>query len=359
MTALTVYVYIVRRVKTFSSHVGANDRHHGKASLFVERQKTFPLSMKHRYTALHYSQLGLDSERTMFRLQATHLVRDGFVRDVSARATPFLAFLVVAYIFLWPQHAAADVSPMNGLIGFWSGNCTARDSSPVHNDGTFTGAYAMGAPGGGCAFDLGTGSVYIPNNAVYDSFQTDPGWTVGFWFNTTEIPPDSTNDVFLGQDNGSGYQPKWFIDYGYTVFGSNSDFVWHVNDYNTERLFLVSQPVALPHGWNQLTVTVNNSTHFVDFYLNGVDVGTAGSPLYVLQTTAQLVFGGAEGFTYHGLMSDVAIYDRSLSPSEVKELVGSVATPEPRNVGTVPFALIVGAIVARRRRTVPFVRAPK
>ena len=228
-----------------------------------------------------------------------------------------------------PSYLQADAIPANGLIGYWSGNNTAADTSATSNNGSFGGTYAPGRAGGDAAFNLATGKVVIPNVPIYDTFQNDSGWTVGFWFNVNGT--SANDDLFLGQDNGSGYQPKWFIDYGYSVWTPyTGDFVWHVNDYNTERIFVGSQASPLPTGWNQLTVVTNNSNDTVTFYLNGQSLGTEdiGSS-YVLQTDASLVFGAAEGLTFNGLMNDVAIYDRALSEQEVNSLVDATAEVAP------------------------------
>jgi hypothetical protein len=84
----------------------------------------------------------------------------------------------------------------------------------------------------------------------------------------------------------------------------------------------------LPAGWNQLTVVVNNAGRLVSFYLNGQPIGAAALPTYVLQTTAPLLFGQAEGLSFNGLMNDVAIYNRALSAQEVAALVSSTS-PSP------------------------------
>jgi hypothetical protein len=224
----------------------------------------------------------------------------------------------------------ADPIPTAGLIGYWTGNGTAADSSPIGNNGSFGGNYVPGAPGGK-AFDLATGKVVVPDNPVYD-FHSYSGWTVGFWFNTNRIPISSqngtSNRTFLGQDDGSGFRPKWLIDYGSTVFGPNNDFVLHLNDFNQERIFIESDPVTIPSGWNQLTVTVDNNSSLVDFYLNGLSIGAADLPGYVLQPSAPLIFGAAEpGLSYSGLLNNVAIYDRALTPQEVSELANPNAAP--------------------------------
>jgi hypothetical protein len=253
------------------------------------------------------------------------------------------------------SRADAASIPMNGLIGYWTGDNTAADSSPVGNNGSFGGGYVPGGPGGGAAFNLATGKVIIPDNPAYD-FQSYAGWTVGFWFNTNGIPISSNNGTsnrtFLGQDNGSGFRPKWLIDYGSTVFGPNNSFVLHFNDFNQERIFLLSDPVTIPTGWNQLTVVVDNSASTVGFYFNGTSVGTIGMPAYVLQPTAPLEFGAAEpGLSYSGLMNNVTIYDRSLSSQEVSQLADLSVVQLPSSVWMGMALLIgVGSLRLHQRR---------
>jgi hypothetical protein len=265
------------------------------------------------------------------------------------------AMLALAVVPLCQTLVNASVVPQNGLVGFWSGNDTAADSSPVHNNGSFSGSYVAGRPGGDAAFDLSTGIVYIPYNNAYD-FTTypepppAPGWTVGFWFNAHGVAPNSGNDTFLGEDAGPGYQPKWFIDYGYTVYGPNNQFIWHVNDWNQERIFEGSEVVSpFPSGWNQLTVVTDNIGHTVSFYLNGEGIGVSSIPGYTLETTNPLLFGQAEGLYYHGYMNDVALYDRALSAAEVLDLVNATETaPEPASLPVVAF--IAGTLILVRKR---------
>lgn len=236
--------------------------------------------------------------------------------NINTRRLLSLVFLVYV-AFANPYSVYANlVVPQNGLIGYWTGNNTAVDSSPLANNGSFSGSYVAGAPGG-AAFDLGTAKVVIPNNPAYD-FTRYSGFSVGFWFNANGTTVDSTHGLFLGEDDEAGYRPKWFIDYGNTVYGPNHDFVLHFNDFNTERIFLTSNPVAFPTGWNQFTVT--DDSGLVTFYLNGNSIGAASLGSYVLRPSAPLIFGYAEGLTYNGLMNNVVIYDRGLSSSEVKQL---------------------------------------
>jgi hypothetical protein len=132
----------------------------------------------------------------------------------------------------------------------------------------YSGPYAPGITGqtfdlSGVDRDTGAGAVSIPDNAAY-SFGSD--FSVGFWFNVNGSP---TPDVFLGQDNGTGLQSKWFIDYGFNP----GAFEIHFN--GPSFAFLPSDVVALPQGWNQLTLTRSASTF--SFYLNGIAIGIRAS----------------------------------------------------------------------------------
>jgi hypothetical protein len=209
---------------------------------------------------------------------------------------------------------------MRGLIGYWPGNGDARDYSATGNHGSFHGAYAPGPTPGTLSFDLARDKVAIANNPAY-AFTSYPSWTVGFRFNSNGRPLGADNGLFLGQDNGPGYRPKWFVDYGYTVFGPNNQFNFHVNDYNQERIFVSSQGISDLDGWHQLTVTIENDRNgLVSFFLDSNFIGSQEMGPYVLRTDAPLLFGQAEALSYSGLLSDVVLYDHALSQSDINQL---------------------------------------
>ena len=236
--------------------------------------------------------------------------------------------VIVSLILSTLPSPAGYIVPINGLIGYWPGNGSGIDVSPTGNNASFGGSYAPGPPPGGLAFNVGSAKAVMGNIAAYN-FKSYPGWSVGFWFNGNGSAISGNNGLFLGQDNASGYNPKWFIDYGYSVYGDGPYYYLHLNDYNQERIFLNSSSEPAPTGWNQLTVTVNNTNNgAVAFYLNGQPIGTGSLGNYVLETTAPLVFGQAEGLSYSGLISDVVIYNRVLSAAEASQLA-TVSTNAP------------------------------
>jgi hypothetical protein len=215
--------------------------------------------------------------------------------------------------------AQAGVPP-KGLIGYWQGNGNADDSSTLGNNGSFSGSYAKGHKRHTKAFDLSTRSVSVPNITAYD-LQKYKGWTVGFWFNTNGQNLQNNNATFLGDDDGSGCQNKWFVDYGYAP-GPVNAFVLHLNTPDCLDVFLQSDAVSIPSGWNQLTVVRHASD--VVFYLNGQSIGTVPYAGITPYPSAPLSFGALEPCcNYSGLINDVVLYRRALTATQVQKL----ATP--------------------------------
>ncbi len=226
----------------------------------------------------------------------------------------------------------------NGLIGHWTGNGNASDSSPTGNNGSFAGSYAAGVDGQ--AFDLSTAKVSVPDNPAY-SF--GPAFSVGFWFNINGTNP--TSSVFVGQDEGGGGTSKWFIDYDYQ---HASSFELHLNGPSVA--FLGSNPVTLANGWNQLTLVKDSSDY--SFYLNGNNIGSNTFGGTFPDPNFALIFGQAEGgFNFNGLMEDVVLYNRALTGSEVQTLATANAVPIPATIWLFGSAL-AGLVKFRRRKVI-------
>ncbi len=226
-----------------------------------------------------------------------------------------------------PTMSGSVTVPTNGLIGFWTGNGNANDSSPTGNNGTFNGSYAAGVSGE--AFDLSSDSVDIPTGNAYDNLGA--GFSTGFWFNFNGKGNGPWGIV--GRDSGGGENAKWVVFYNYAAPNA---FEFHVNGQGS--VFLNANPVPIPSGWNQFTVT-DSGTDF-EFYLNGANIGSvdfAGTfPTFPKPTDLQFGIGdGASAF--RGLLENVVLYDRALTPAEVSQLSG----------GQPPLPITIGAHTAK------------
>ena len=238
---------------------------------------------------------------------------------------------ILALGLLTPR-AGADIL-YNGLIGLWTADGNAYDTSVTGNNGSFAGAYAAGISGS--AFNLSTGSVTVPDNAVYNFGSGD--FSVGFWFNFNGA---SQNQVaFLGQDEGPNVVNKWFIDYNLTHAGA---FGFHTN--GSILGYAASSTIALPSsGWSQFTLVKNGTTY--SFFLDGTSVGSATGNATIPDPNAPLTLGFAEGtLAYAGLMDNVVIYDRALTQSDVQTLA---ETPEPAAFWLFG-SLVAGCAIFRR-----------
>ena len=113
-----------------------------------------------------------------------------------------LAFVLLFAAAFGGRFAQAQpLSNTNGLVGYWTGNGNAHDTSVNANNGAFSGSYATGSSGQ--AFNLTTGYVSIPHISAYNFTS---GLSVGFWF--YGVNPGDTNDAFVGDDNGPDAQNK-------------------------------------------------------------------------------------------------------------------------------------------------------
>lgn len=243
--------------------------------------------------------------------------------------------------------AALASPPTSGLIGYWQGNGNADDSSPTANNGNFSGSYASGPFAGTRAFDLSTGGVTIPNNAAYGNF--DAGFSAGFWFNFNGHDPSAAWDV-IGQDVGPGSTSKWVIFWNYTVGGA---FELHLN--GSSFAFLPASQVTIARGWNQLTITKGGGDY--EFYLDKNNIGSLTFPGTFPAPAAPLQFGFSDGGSaFPGLLADVALYDRALTPTEVTQLASGA--PEPATWAMMLVGLGgLGGIMRLRRLSIVRQRA--
>lgn len=225
----------------------------------------------------------------------------------------------------------AQTVPGSGLVGYWAGDGNANDSSSFANHGSFSGTYAPGISGQ--AFQV-SGSDYVsaPDAAHY-SITAD--FSVGFWFH------GSLGGALLGQDEGAGTLPKWFIDYGYINPGV---FNLHLNGPNGLTI-LSSDPISPSSGtWHSFALVKSGTAY--TFYFNGTAIGTQMSAYNPFpDPTAAFTIGFSEPAvgSFNGRIDEIVFYNRALSGAEVLQLAG---IPEP---GTAGLLIGILAFVLRYR----------
>lgn len=211
----------------------------------------------------------------------------------------------------------------NGLIGYWKmdeasgAGSTLADSSGNSNTGTAVlwgggdtatdSAHVAGKFGNGFSFDGGDDYVNVGNIGL------TADWTITYWIylnNLTPIvqypigtatgnssPPPYGSGIFMGHDPGSG--KKWGMYDGTSLlYGS----------------------VISASNWYYATVTKSGTTYTL--YLNGAydNRGTlADVDITNLTIGRRTDYSGGVWHT-NGILDDVRVYNRALSPKEVADL---------------------------------------
>lgn len=227
----------------------------------------------------------------------------------------------------------AQTVPVSGLIGYWAGDGNANDSSSFANHGAFSGAYAPGISGQ--AFQVSLSNYVSAPDAAHYSITAD--FSVGFWFY------GSVGGAFVGQDEGSGAQPKWFVDYGYVNPGV---FNLHLNGASGLTVLPSNAVSPSSNAWHSFAL-VKNATAYT-FYFDGAAIGTQTSsynPFPDPTTAFTIGFSEATAPAFGGLMDEIVFYDRALSLAEVQQLA---AVPEPGGVGLLAGAVAFVAWFCRR-----------
>jgi YVTN family beta-propeller protein len=202
---------------------------------------------------------------------------------------------------------AAPPAVTDGLISLWRGEGNGFDVFGG-NHGTLQGGTAFAAGKLWQAFSFaGTSYVQAPDSVA--DFGNNP-FTVSFWMYAPSDPP---SDAYLvgrsHPDGGQGWDIR-FDDNAIKVCGVNG---WGFN--------IVSASSVALNNWHHIAVASTGS--LVTLYIDGVVKGTsprsaitsAGNPFRIGYTSN---YGGS-GF--NGLIDDVSIYNRALSPKEVMRLV--------------------------------------
>lgn len=220
-----------------------------------------------------------------------------------------LAIFLATFCILLGQSEGAE----NGLVGYWKfdkiEDNTAKDSSEMGNQGELVGDIeqvddqfgdtALKFNGGAC--------VKIEYS---DSLNLKDGFTIAFW-----AKPDES------QDNWAKIicKPKEGDDYPLSIqYDDGNNIKIELTSKNGNKW---SQDTDNFTEWGHLALVYDGGT--IRLYKDGQEVlsGSIGGEL--LHTEKPITIGGknpaAPTQCYHGLIDEVKIYNKALSPEEVEQ----------------------------------------
>jgi hypothetical protein len=231
---------------------------------------------------------------------------------------------------VWSFTTMGDITITDpALVGWWAfdegSGSKALDFSGHGNDGTLGGGVKW-APGIlGSALQLTSG--YVAIDGVVKGL-TGTNLTLSAWIKTTQ---GSEGNLFAANDSASAH-PLMF-----GISGGNP----YAYDNGAGTQYPAPTGAVNDNQWHMLTFVRNGGTAYI--YLDGTQIRTYASTFSLSTVTRWSIGQEWDGSTpsdfYNGLVDDVRIYNKALTPDEVKELMRGdplVAwKPSPGNGSTV------------------------
>lgn len=225
-----------------------------------------------------------------------------------------LGALLIMSVFLHSNQVKARNSDMNcatvpvGLISWWQGEGTGLDALVINNGTVGNGVtFVQGIVGNSFSFN-GQGYVTVPDSATLNPVN----FTIDAWIKRNSSTYDyGAIVVKKGGNDQSGYSLE-------SSFGGIGFWV------NILGKGWVESPAASinPDQWYHVAGVYDGSV--ISLYVNGVSVGTpTPSEGSIAFSNSALNIGHDTSHTerhYNGLIDEVHLFNRALSPAEIQEI---------------------------------------
>jgi len=247
------------------------------------------------------------------------------------RFVDLISFVFVPVLILTGTVFAADPT----LVGWWKfeeASGTLFDQSDNHNDGTsYNGVLYQQSGQVGYALGFDGADDYVTVGVTGRPTDT---FSFGGWFKTSvehEIDPEGTAGTGGVNNQRYAFDPQHGGDSnggaGLSI-GTNGISVYeHGSNYMPATAVYVAD---LGDDWNHIMIVYDNKQPTI--YLNGNAVHTGlSSPRAIVNSPIQ--FGGMAYGYFDGSMDEIRIYNRVLSPEEIKKLAArpKAWNPDPPN----------------------------
>jgi hypothetical protein len=231
-------------------------------------------------------------------------------RRVARRTTP-----------LWVEHlecrSLLAALPAPDLVSWYRAEGNALDFADGNNGSLVGGAtFAAGKVGQAFSFDGMDDLVSVPNSANLDLQQS---LTLDAWVNPSASNSLPGGTVIVGRP--FGYQLD-FLPNGHVALGFPSAGNAAVNQ-------VVESSSSIPlNAFTHVAATFDSATGQANIYVNGVLENTTVAVGPINSMVKPLQIGGFDdpGFTggfFQGLIDEVDVFDRALSPSEIQSIVSA------------------------------------
>ena len=242
--------------------------------------------------------------------------------------------------------------PINGLVGYWPFNGNANDESGNGNHGTVNGA-TLTADRNGNAY-----SAYFFNNNSYirifnsNSLNNISNITLNCFANASSIAGNEDYIISRWESNANR-----ILGFRFNGNGSQYEHLWAEAKINNQYQTCSSNGSELSNQlennvFYMLTLTIDNSN--MNLYKNGILIKSCGLTGGLTYTASDIIVGWDNyGAFFHGVIDDIAIYNRALTASEITALYtgsssnngggggGAVGTPAASVPAGIPYQAVI------------------
>ncbi|NVN91044.1 MAG: LamG domain-containing protein [Desulfuromonadales bacterium] len=215
---------------------------------------------------------------------------------------------------------ASEANPnSNGLIAWWRGENNAYDSVGGNHGAQQGGTtYAAALAGQAFSFHGGSDSVNIP------AFNMGNDWTIEGWFYPMGAS-DGIHHTFFSRSSGN--QDGITINYLGSGHSAANQIGVAIGANGSWQLLSYSGTQYPPNSWYHVAFSKNGETYTL--YVNGQvkNQQTIAGVSNDYQTRAINLGHWNYGVSLNGLIDEVQIYNRPLSPTEVSKLAGTLPDP--------------------------------
>jgi hypothetical protein len=216
----------------------------------------------------------------------------------------------------------------DGLVAYYPFNGNANDASGNGNNGVVNGAIlatnSFGTPNSAYSFG-GNSYIQVADSASLDS---PNAVSVSLWFNQQSLSPGQFACLLY---KANSTQTLGFADRSYSLWvtpgGGEIHFTSTATGAGSQTAIYTSSGLFGLNQWVHIVGIVDASYQQMSVYVNGNLVGTAAYPSksiltgnYPLRIGSFVNLSGGDQAGFNGIISDVRIYNRVLSVSEIQSL---------------------------------------
>ena len=234
---------------------------------------------------------------------------------------------VLLTLLAWPGMGLAADTSLKACWRFDEGKGeVAGDSSNNGNDGRVTGpTWAKGISGSALRFDGDDDYVDIGSGRGIGLGGGD--FSISVWVNVSDI---SSNRPIIANKNIPDNTA------GYALFANKHGFYVLKLGSGTKSKYVASRASSVRLGvWQHLVVTRAGST--LKLYLDGAQQATTTGASYSLTAGDNYIGKDSAGSYFSGTLDEVHVYDRPLTPAEIKgefeQLASEAAAPSGKKPG--------------------------